>query len=58
MLLLSLVEEPERGRPIWVIEFDGVLLGRFETKEAVTAYLRGLGHRIDPGDEWPSHRIL
>jgi hypothetical protein len=58
MLLLSLVEDPEDHRPIWVIEFDEVLLGRFETKEAVAAYLRTLGRRIDTGDEWPRHRIL
>jgi hypothetical protein len=51
MLLLSLTEDPETGRPIWIIEFDGVLAGRFETREDVARCLRGMGYRIDPRDD-------
>lgn len=58
MLLLSLVDDPETGRPTWIIEFDGMLAGCFDSKEEVAAYLRRVGHRIDPEDEWPNHRLL
>jgi hypothetical protein len=58
VLLLSLVDDPENGRPLWTIEFDGVLAGRFDSKEEVASYLRGLGHQIDADDEWPTHRLL
>jgi hypothetical protein len=58
VLLLSLVDDPETRRRTWIIECDGVLAGRFDTKEEVAAYLRGVGHRIDPEDEWPTYRLL
>jgi hypothetical protein len=58
VLLLSLIEDREEGKSLWLIEFDGVLVGRFDSKDEVAAYLRRLGHRVDPAEEWPRHRLL
>jgi hypothetical protein len=58
MVLLTLADDAETGRPVWIVECDGVLAGRFETKDEVAAYLLMMGHRVDPGNPWPRHRLL
>lgn len=58
MVLLSLTEDPITGRSFWVVEFDGVLAGRFDTKEEVAEYLREVGLRVDPDRPWPRHQIV
>lgn len=35
MVLLTLTKDRATGREVWVVEFDGVLAGRFETKDEV-----------------------
>lgn len=58
MVLLTLTEDEETGEPVWVVEFDDILAGRFKSEDEVVSYLRRMGYRIDLSEEWPRHRLL
>lgn len=58
MVLVSLTEDPVTGHRVWVVELDGVLAGRFDTKDEVAVFLRKLGRRADPDRPWPRHQIV
>lgn len=58
MVLLTLTEDRATGQQVWIVEFDGVLAGRFDTKDEVAAYLRNMGLRPDPDRLWPRSQLL
>jgi hypothetical protein len=58
MVLLTLTEDRATGRQVWIVEFDGVLAGRFDTKDEVAAYLRIVGLRLDPDRPWRRHQLM